>query len=146
MPPKHMKPTCEKTSSEEQVASVSEDASFNVNSDNIQNAENVVNSVLSSMGVDTSNPEHNIRSFDVSLGRADLNKERLLALIRAVIMTITSICTIFGFAFDADKAYQVVTTVLMIASIAWGYWNNNNWTKHAVVAQNVLNDMNNNNI
>lgn len=81
--------------------------------------------------------EDMVPEFIVELGSAEITKERVIALVRAVLMVVTSIASLLGVAFDADAAYQIILVVLMAASLIWGYWKNNNWTQNAVAAQDV---------
>lgn len=71
----------------------------------------------------------------------ELSKERILAAARAACILITTVAAYWGYAWDADQIYQVVTTVLAIAAVVWGYWKNNNWTEFAASAQQVLNTL-----
>ena len=81
--------------------------------------------------------EDDVQDFVIEIGQAEITKQRVLAAVRGVLMIITSICSAFGFAFDVDLAYQIVLVVLMVASMVWGYWKNNNWTSNAIASQAV---------
>lgn len=81
--------------------------------------------------------EDMVPEFTVEVGSAEITKSRVIALVRAVLMVVTSVASMLGFAFDADAVYQIILVVLMAASLIWGYWKNNNWTKNAVAAQDV---------
>lgn len=81
--------------------------------------------------------EDDVQDFVIEIGQAEITKQRVLAAVRGVLMIITSICSAFGFAFDVDSAYQIVLVVLMVASMVWGYWKNNNWTSNAIASQAV---------
>ena len=85
--------------------------------------------------------EEMVPEFEIEVGDSIVNKERVIAFIRALLMLISSAATMAGFAFDADFVYQVVLCVLMLVSMIWGYWKNNNWTVNAVTAQKVKNSL-----
>lgn len=71
----------------------------------------------------------------------ELSKERILATVRAASILITTIAAYWGYVWDADQIYQVVTTILAVFAIMWGYWKNNNWTEFAAQAQQLLNTL-----
>lgn len=96
-----------------------------------ESTENVQNEVTEEM----------VPEFEIEVGDSIVNKERVIAFIRALLMLISSAATMAGFAFDADFVYQVVLCVLMLVSMIWGYWKNNNWTVNAVTAQKVKNSL-----
>lgn len=87
--------------------------------------------------VETAVTEEMVPEFTVNVGSAEITKSRVIAAVRALLMLITSIASMFGFAFDVDGVYQLVLVVLMAASMIWGYWKNNNWTQKAIAAQDV---------
>ena len=87
--------------------------------------------------VETTVTEEMVPEFTVNVGSAEITKSRVIAAVRALLMLITSVASMFGFAFDVDGVYQLVLVVLMAASMIWGYWKNNNWTQKAVAAQDV---------
>lgn len=87
--------------------------------------------------VETAVTEEMVPEFTVNVGSAEITKSRVIAAVRALLMLITSVASMFGFAFDVDGVYQLVLVVLMAASMIWGYWKNNNWTHKAVAAQDV---------
>lgn len=91
--------------------------------------------------VQTEVTEEMVPEFEIEVGESVINKERVIAFVRALLMLISSAATMAGFAFDADFAYQVVLCVLMLVSMIWGYWKNNNWTVNAVTAQEVKNSL-----
>lgn len=82
-----------------------------------------------------------VPDFVIEIGEAEITKSRVIAAVRAVLMLITSIGSMVGFAFDVDSVYQIVLVVLMAVSMIWGYWKNNNWTEAAVGAQAAKNSM-----
>lgn len=96
-----------------------------------ESTENVQNEVTEEM----------VPEFEIEVGDSIVNKERVIAFVRALLMLISSAATMAGFAFDADFVYQVVLCVLMLVSMIWGYWKNNNWTVNAVTAQKVKNSL-----
>lgn len=92
---------------------------------------------------DSTLTEEMVPDFNIEVGDVQITKERVISAVRAVLMLITTLGTMFGFAFDADFVYQITLCVLMIVSLVWGYWKNNNWTVNAVVAQQVKNSLKN---
>lgn len=82
-----------------------------------------------------------IYDFSIDIGGQQINKDRVLAALRALFMVATSICTMLGFSIDLDGIYQTVLVILMAASMIWGYWKNNNWTKNAVASQMIKNEL-----
>ena len=93
--------------------------------------------VTTTYTVETAVTEEMVPEFTVNVGSAEITKSRVIAAVRALLMLITSVASMFGFAFDVDGVYQLVLVVLMAASMIWGYWKNNNWTQKAVAAQGV---------
>ena len=87
--------------------------------------------------VETAVTEEMVPEFTVNVGSAEITESHVIAAVRALLMLITSVASMFGFAFDVDGVYQLVLVVLMAASMIWGYWKNNNWTQKAVAAQDV---------
>lgn len=85
--------------------------------------------------------EEMIPEFEIEIGDSEITKERVIATVRAILMLISSVGTMAGFAFDVDFWYQVILCVLMVVSLVWGYWKNNNWTVNAVTAQEVKNSL-----
>ena len=92
---------------------------------------------MSDLANSTTVTEEMVPEFTVSVGSAEITKSRVIAAVRALLMLVTSVASMFGFAFDVDGVYQLVLVVLMAASMIWGYWKNNNWTQKAVAAQDV---------
>ena len=43
--------------------------------------------------------------------------------------------------FTEDQVYQVVTLIVTIASTAWAWWKNNSFTKNAIEADKVLDQL-----
>ena len=85
--------------------------------------------------------EEMVPEFEIEIGEAIINKERVIAFVRALLMLVSSAATIAGFAFDAEFVYQIILCVVMIVSMIWGYWKNNNWTVNAVTAQEIKNSL-----
>lgn len=85
--------------------------------------------------------EEMVPDFTIEVGTAEITKARVIAAVRALLIVVTSIASMFGFAFDVDSVYQIVLVVLMAASMIWGYWKNNNWTQKAVAAQDAKANM-----
>lgn len=82
-----------------------------------------------------------IPDFEIEVGGKQISKDRVLASLRAVFMIATSVCTMLGFSVNLDGIYQTILVVLMAASMLWGYWKNNNWTKSAVTAQKIQDEL-----
>lgn len=82
-----------------------------------------------------------IYDFNIDIDGHQINKDRVLATLRALFMLVTSICTMFGFSVDLDGIYQTILVILMAYSMIWGYWKNNNWTKNAVASQMIKNEL-----
>lgn len=88
---------------------------------------------------DTSSSKSTVTSITkADLDESNITKERIFALIRAICILVTSVAAFFGAQWNADEMFQVVSCVLAVASIAWGYWKNNNWTDLAVGVQAIL--------
>lgn len=85
--------------------------------------------------------EDMIPDFDIEIGDVELTRNRVLATLRALFMVATTVFSMIGFEFNLDAVYQIILVVLMAASMIWNYWKNNNWTKNAVKAQKVLDNM-----
>lgn len=82
-----------------------------------------------------------IYDFNIDIDGHQINKDRVLAALRALFMLVASLCTMFGFSVDLDGIYQTVLVILMAASMIWGYWKNNNWTKNSVTSQKIKNEL-----
>ena len=66
------------------------------------------------------------------------NKQTIIAIIRLVAMAVTGLAAMFGFAIDADLAYNMATVALFFTATLWGWWKNNNVTAAAKEAQEIL--------
>ncbi|TDM03526.1 phage holin [Macrococcus hajekii] len=70
-----------------------------------------------------------------------LNNEQKLALARLIVLLITLVNSVLAHygkpIIKTDEAfvYQVISDAILIGSIAWAYWKNNNITKNAAKAQ-----------
>lgn len=82
-----------------------------------------------------------IPDFDIEIGKAQVTKDRVIAAVRCGALVLSTCASMAGFAVDVDGITQVVLCIIMAASMAWSYWQNNNWTKSAVVSQQVLNGL-----
>lgn len=50
-----------------------------------------------------------------------------------------------AFPITEDEVYQVVTVIATIASSVWAWWKNNSFTKNAIEADKVLDNLKNKN-
>lgn len=69
-------------------------------------------------------------------------KQAITRLIVLVIALINSLLAHYGKSvIQSDEAfiYQTLSDVILIGSIAWGYWKNNNFTHNAQQAQKFKN-------
>ena len=85
--------------------------------------------------------EEMVPEFEVQVGKAEVDKERILAAVRAFLALASSVASMAGFAFDVDATYQLVLCALMFACMAFSYWKNNNWTLNSVKSQSIKNAM-----
>ena len=73
-------------------------------------------------------------------------KERVKAIIRlliALLPAVNMILVYFGkspLPFSEDEINVAVSAVVEVLGILWAWWKNNNMTKHAQLAQDILND------
>ncbi len=74
-----------------------------------------------------------------------MNNELKQAITRLIIIAITLINSLLAHygkpLIQSDEAliYQTLSDLLLIGSIAWGYWKNNNFTHNAQQAQKFKN-------
>lgn len=72
-------------------------------------------------------------------------------IIRTIVLIIALLnqgLAIFGkeaFPITEDEVYQVVTVIATIASSVWAWWKNNSFTKNAIEADKVLDNLKNKN-
>lgn len=72
-------------------------------------------------------------------------------IIRTIVLIIALLnqgLAIFGkeaFPITEDEVYQVVTVIVTIASSVWAWWKNNSFTKNAIEADKVLDNLKNKN-
>lgn len=68
-------------------------------------------------------------------------------IIRTIILIIALVnqgLAIFGkeaFPITEDQVYQAVTVIATIASAVWAWWKNNSFTKNAIEADKVLDQL-----
>ena len=70
-----------------------------------------------------------------------MDKNLIIRLVVSVIACINIMAGVLGFApldIDENTVYTVVSAGAVVLSWAWGFWKNNNFTKHAKDAQEVL--------
>lgn len=65
-------------------------------------------------------------------------KQTIVAFVRLICMLVTSAATLFGVAVDADVLFIAIMCLCSLATIIWGWWKNNNVTKAATEAQELL--------
>lgn len=68
-------------------------------------------------------------------------EERIIATIRLIAMLASTAATAAGFALDADFVTIVLSCVVAVVSIFWGWFFNNNLTQAAQIAQRFLNEI-----
>lgn len=68
-------------------------------------------------------------------------KDTIMAFIRLACMLVSTGCTMFGIAVDADAIFVGVMLVVSVIVYIWVWWKNNNVSKAATEAQKVLDEM-----
>lgn len=67
------------------------------------------------------------------------NTETAVAFARLVVVLVVSVAAVFGWAVDADLAFNVVASAIGVIGMIWGlWWKNNNVTEPAQEAQALL--------
>lgn len=67
--------------------------------------------------------------------------QRIKAIFRLIIPIAVFILGQFGFDFDGELAWTIVCDVVTLVTFVWAWWKNNNWTREAVEAQIVLDEL-----
>lgn len=70
--------------------------------------------------------------------------ETIIRTIVLIIALLNQCLAIFGkeaFPIAEDQVYQVVTVIATIASAVWAWWKNNSFTKNAIEADKVLENL-----
>ena len=65
-------------------------------------------------------------------------KQTIMAFVRLVCTLVASAAAMFGIAIDAEALFVGVACVLAFVFYVWSWWKNNNVTKAATEAQEVL--------
>lgn len=70
------------------------------------------------------------------------NAETATAFARLVVVLAVSVAAAFGWALDADLAFNIVASALGVIGMMWGlWWKNNNVTEPAQEAQLLLDEL-----
>lgn len=67
-----------------------------------------------------------------------MNTERLVAIVRLIVPLVVAIADMAGYALDAGLVANIAMTVATIAAFVWAWWQNNNVTEAAQIAQEYL--------
>ena len=68
----------------------------------------------------------------------DFTRERIVAIIRLVIMLVSAVAGGFGLTIDPDALGTIAACAVALAAGVYGWWKNNNLTKAAQDAQAYL--------
>lgn len=66
------------------------------------------------------------------------SKQRIVAIVRLLVMLASAVAGGFGLALDPDALGTVVACGVAFVAGVWSWWKNNNLTKAAQAAQEVL--------
>ena len=66
-----------------------------------------------------------------------MNNETMKACVSALGVLIVAGAGLFGFDLDADLVQNALSALAFLAALAWGVWNNFNFTKAAQEGQKV---------
>lgn len=70
------------------------------------------------------------------------NSQTAIAFARLLVVLIVSVAAAFGWALDADLAFNIVASALGVIGMMWGlWWKNNNVTEPAQEAQLLLDEL-----
>lgn len=72
-------------------------------------------------------------------------KDTIIRTIILIIALINQALAIFGkeaFPVTEDQVYQLVTLIITIGAAVWAWWQNNSFTRHAVLADEYLKELN----
>jgi len=67
---------------------------------------------------------------------------RTIVLIIALINQALAVCGKEAFPVTEDQVYQLVTLIITIGAAVWAWWQNNSFTRHAVLADEYLKELN----
>ena len=68
----------------------------------------------------------------------DFTRERIVAIIRLVIMLVSAVAGGFGLTIDPDSLGTIAACAVALAAGVYGWWKNNNLTEAAQDAQAYL--------
>ena len=74
----------------------------------------------------------------------NVEKDTIIRTILLVVALINQALTILGYPllpFSDEQITEVVTLLLTIGASAWAWWKNNSFTKPAIEADKVLNEL-----
>lgn len=74
-----------------------------------------------------------------------IKKDTIVRTVVLVIALLNQALAIFGkeaFPVTEDQVYQVITLAVTIGAAVWAWWKNNSFTRHALLADDYLNDLN----
>lgn len=67
-----------------------------------------------------------------------MNAEQIRAIVTLIVTAAVNVANVLGYALDFEVWYNVLFSVLSVASIVWTWWKNQNMTEAAQQAQLVL--------
>lgn len=67
---------------------------------------------------------------------------RTIVLIIALVNQVLAIAGKEAFPVTEDQVYQIVSLVVTIGASVWAWWKNNSFTKNAIEADKVLDQLN----
>ena len=68
----------------------------------------------------------------------DFNKQRIVAIVRLLVMLASAVAGGFGLALDPDALGTIAACAVALAAGVYSWWKNNNLTQSAQTAQEVL--------
>ena len=68
----------------------------------------------------------------------DFNRERIVAIVRLLVMLASAVAGGFGLTVDPDALGTIAACAVALAAGVYGWWKNNNLTKAAQDAQTYL--------
>lgn len=74
-----------------------------------------------------------------------IKKDTIVRTVVLFIALLNQALAIFGkeaFPVTEDQVYQVITLAVTIGAAVWAWWKNNSFTRHALLADDYLKDMN----
>ena len=67
-----------------------------------------------------------------------VNTERIKAVITLVVVCVANVANLYGVYIDADAVVQLALMVVTAIATVYAWWKNNNVTREAVAAQELL--------